>query len=976
MNYYFSGLLSLFLFLISVSAQITPPYTISFEATDGFTDASLHDQEGWHVTAGSASVISSEAFHGSKSVVISAGFSAASISQSFSSFSGGEIVFVDFYARLVAGSSISTASVFNAESSFAGLVKVGSQGEVYVSNGDGAGDGTWEATGFLVPLTTGDLSTNWVRFTMRLNFTDKKWDLFLDGDLVSFDLGFRDNTKTYLSTFNLTGHTATDGYFDYLYVWMDNPLYTDLDQDGMEDSWETAHGLNTALIDRDSDLDGDGLKNIEEYGLGTDPAESDSDGDGLTDDAEIYLGTNPLVVDNYTPEFPVSGVLLHLRADAGLVIDGGGYLSQWTDRSGNGHNATQTTGSAQPQVIASQLNDWPVVRFDGAGDYLSLPDLMSGATEGEIFIVARLQNFDNPYNGLAQFGMANGVAYSQDVGDLLWEDFGRDDYEPIKGPGAAILTQPHVYNASVTAEAVSSVRFNGMPLIERTAEAVVFTTTPLLGNDVFNEYFKGDIAEVLVFDRVLTRVEREAVHTWLQNRYGALFTPPSAPILAGSPVGSSKIDLSWSTDAGQDFIATLERRSGEGEFEAIASLENEVSVTDTGLTGGVTYIYRLKIANASGVSAYSSEVSVWTPSNIALPPTVGMRLWLRATAGVPASGPVDTWRDQSGLGNDAFQTNPDLRPAVVIGSGEEFPAVRFNPSLYNQFLKLPDLMDGATAGEAFVVLRRDVSYSGVSGLWRFGTGSGSRYPEYDGHLRDDFGASAWYEGSAPAPAGIDSLHLYNVGAGDTAWFQNFNGTPLVARPAQPIVFSSEPELSYGAVPFAGDLVEVLIYDRVLTDAERKRVEHYLSKRHLLGWTISDQDVPTKPGRPDALSLDAVTVRLTWVPSVDDTDVAEYRIFESGKLVGRSPVATFEISGLQSGKRYEFFVQAVDLFGKTSPISEGREVYPSAPWTHSSDPSGDIDQDGILNAYDADPTNPTIGALSITIESPAASAVLE
>ncbi len=40
---------------------------------------------------------------------------------------------------------------------------------------------------------------------------------------------------------------------------------TDNDSDGMDDSWETARGLNTAVDDHAGDDDSDGYTNIEEY---------------------------------------------------------------------------------------------------------------------------------------------------------------------------------------------------------------------------------------------------------------------------------------------------------------------------------------------------------------------------------------------------------------------------------------------------------------------------------------------------------------------------------------------------------------------------------------------------------------------------------------------------------------------------------------------------------------------------------------
>jgi Leucine-rich repeat (LRR) protein len=74
----------------------------------------------------------------------------------------------------------------------------------------------------------------------------------------------------------------------------------DSDADGMPDWWENHFGLDrNDATDAALDTDADGLTNLEEFGLTTDPTNNDSDGDTITDGDEVNTyQTNPLNVDS------------------------------------------------------------------------------------------------------------------------------------------------------------------------------------------------------------------------------------------------------------------------------------------------------------------------------------------------------------------------------------------------------------------------------------------------------------------------------------------------------------------------------------------------------------------------------------------------------------------------------------------------------------------------------------------------------
>lgn len=77
----------------------------------------------------------------------------------------------------------------------------------------------------------------------------------------------------------------------------------DSDADGLDDSWEYKYFGSLAYAAGD-DPDGDGLTNLAEQTVGTNPQNSDTDGDGYSDGEEVKAGSDPndaQSIPNYPP---------------------------------------------------------------------------------------------------------------------------------------------------------------------------------------------------------------------------------------------------------------------------------------------------------------------------------------------------------------------------------------------------------------------------------------------------------------------------------------------------------------------------------------------------------------------------------------------------------------------------------------------------------------------------------------------------
>jgi len=273
------------------------PFLAGFESAEGYTLGPINGQQGW--TASSLSVVTDADFAtGARSVLVPGQEPPLSLTRAFDPHPGQAVVFVDLFALpQAAADATASAKLTTLNAAQAAFVRDGATGRFQVFNGDGAGSGSWQATLASIPVDAAGYATDWVRVTLRLDYPAKKWDLYVGGVLAAADVGFAQSAQTGLGSFTLTGQAAAPTLLDDFLAAFGNPLFTDADHDGMDDAWETAHGLNPAVNDRNGDPDQDGLTNLQEYLLGANPNNADTDGDGMKDGWENQYGLNPLAND-------------------------------------------------------------------------------------------------------------------------------------------------------------------------------------------------------------------------------------------------------------------------------------------------------------------------------------------------------------------------------------------------------------------------------------------------------------------------------------------------------------------------------------------------------------------------------------------------------------------------------------------------------------------------------------------------------
>lgn len=262
---------------------------------------------------------------------------------------------------------------------------------------------------------------------------------------------------------------------------------------------------------------------------------------GLTNVKNAITGNFSATKDRYsfsnTPA-TISNLQAWFKADS-LALSDGAAVGTWTESSPNAYAATQAVAGQKPIYKANIVNGLPVVRFSSASSqYLDLGTVLGKPANFTTFAVYQTTDastrqdafgsIDSSYTGAKGWGLLD---LNNSAAGCLAHGWASDGTNSAWPRALSAITANTFY---YTASAYVSGGTSSVPYINGVTPAytVAGGTTPASNSGTaysfslgragaYNgNYFSGDLAEVIIYNKALSNAERAQVEAYLKNKYG------------------------------------------------------------------------------------------------------------------------------------------------------------------------------------------------------------------------------------------------------------------------------------------------------------------------------------------------------------------------------------------------------------------------------------------------------------------------
>lgn len=223
------------------------------------------------------------------------------------------------------------------------------------------------------------------------------------------------------------------------------------------------------------------------------------------------------------PDLP--GLTRWFDAALGVTLVSG-FVSEWADQSGNGEDATQSTASQRPTVVASGLNGHPVLRWPSTGNVELEVDLtfMAGSDFTVYSVMQRSSNkTTNYFTGNVSGGVTNASLHIGWSTNTLFKFgfWGNDSNVTVPAFTSATPVIGQFTFSQTRGKEVQVFEGGVSYTVDMPAQTTPLTsvTSGRIGCAVGGTFF-GDIAELLYWNRALTDAEEVVMNNYLANKYG------------------------------------------------------------------------------------------------------------------------------------------------------------------------------------------------------------------------------------------------------------------------------------------------------------------------------------------------------------------------------------------------------------------------------------------------------------------------
>lgn len=188
---------------------------------------------------------------------------------------------------------------------------------------------------------------------------------------------------------------------------------------------------------------------------------------------------------------------------------------------------TQSSGTAQPKFYESVFGALPAIRFDGTDDCLLFSQTMLVQTNYTIFVVEqRRDNADYNYffGGTSSNNYENFHAGYRTSTSLKFDHYGSGMTQSIFPAYSSPTPRTHTFWFSQT-DGMKYYMNGGTSTDAADAnKTTALTSYPgarigRWGSGSPDDFFNGDIAEIIVFTRSLTTEERQSIESYLGKKY-------------------------------------------------------------------------------------------------------------------------------------------------------------------------------------------------------------------------------------------------------------------------------------------------------------------------------------------------------------------------------------------------------------------------------------------------------------------------